>query len=617
MSTDEREFVRRWIKTVLSAVVALPLLAGTAGPAAAEDTAVTAASPSVFGVGDSLLLQCGESLGLGTRSLGMIGWVGGSSTDLRTRLTSTGNSWPYMTEASHAQEIADWKAASTWVIGLGTNDIATNTPASTFKANVDWFMARAAGRPVLWFNLHYPLHQKRIDTYNVVLAQAAQRYPNLTILNWARYAKAHPEALRADEVHLATFDACRDGRFALTRAAMPPVEGYEAQEPGWTDPAPVPPPTPNPVTTEYVATGGAAGPLGESTRPLDCELRGDGCVQFFEAGAIAWSPASDAVVMSAAVAEAWDTGWADIGRLGYPVAEAVCGLADGGCRQQFQTGWMYSAPGIGAREMMASPILTEYLDLGGPDSDLGYPTSTLSCGLTGTGCYSTFEGGAIFWSHEIGAHAVNNTVLSRWRLNGGRTGPLGNPTSDLICGLRGGGCGQTFEGGAIYWSSATGTRAVIGAVHDRWVAARGVYGSVGYPSTDTICGLRGGGCGQNFEDGSVYWSAATGARVITGEIRRRWAAARGVYGSLGYPTMDTKCGMAGGGCGQSFSGGSVYWSERSGARIVKGIIRSKWLAAGGVNGRYGYPVAEQRAITGGVSQRFSGGTLTYRAGRWI
>ena len=62
---------------------------------------------------------------------------------------------------------------------------------------------------------------------------------------------------------------------------------------------------------------------------------------------------------------------------------------------------------------------------------------------------------------------------------------------------------------------------------------------------------------------------------------------------------------------------SVYWSPATGARIVKGVIRGRWLRAGGVKGRFGYPVAEQRTITGGWSQRFQHGTLTYRNGRWI
>jgi uncharacterized protein with LGFP repeats len=157
---------------------------------------------------------------------------------------------------------------------------------------------------------------------------------------------------------------------------------------------------------------------------------------------------------------------------------------------------------------------------------------------------------------------------------------------------------------------------VSGAVRTGWSKAGGPGGALGYPVTDTICGLRGGGCGQNFSGGSVYWSSSTGARVLSGAVRTRWAAARGIYGSLGYPKTGTTCGLRSGGCGQDFAGGSVYWSPQTGARVVKGVIRTEWLRSGGVKGSYSYPIAEQRTIDGGWSQRFSGGSLTYRNGRW-
>ncbi|WP_198598040.1 hypothetical protein [Blastococcus atacamensis] len=38
-------------------------------------------------------------------------------------------------------------------------------------------------------------------------------------------------------------------------------------------------------------------------------------------------------------------------------------------------------------------------------------------------------------------------------------------------------------------------------------------------ATDEVCGLRGGGCAQGFQSGSIHWSPATGARVTLGAIR--------------------------------------------------------------------------------------------------
>jgi uncharacterized protein with LGFP repeats len=429
-----------------------------------------------------------------------------------------------------------------------------------YKANVDSSWRRAAGPPVLWFNIVNPAFQSRANTFNRILADAASRWPNLRILDWAGYVGDHPDAVMDDGVHLASYTDCREGRLSLILAAVPPVEG-QASDPDWADPPPRDPPVPDPVTTEYSRLGGPGGPLGPPTGPVSCYRKGDGCIQFYAHGGISWAPATGVRAMSESVARAWSH-YADLGRVGYPVAAEICDGPDGGCRQEFQDGWMYRSPQTVGADVIAGPMLDRYLQLEGARGMLGYPLGIPGCGAPRDGCVQRFQGGALYWTGPTGAHVVAGTV---------RTG---------------------------------------------WTKAGGSGGALGYPVTDTICGLRDGGCGQNFSGGSVYWSDATGARVVSGAVRSRWTAARGVYGNLGYPRTSTICGLRRGGCGQHFTGGSVYWSPATGARVLKGVIRERWVQSGGVEGRYGYPVADQRAIRGGWSQRFSGGTLTYRHGRW-
>ncbi len=503
--------MRHSFRIVLSLLAVLALLTTTAPPAAAEDASTAsswqAAGPSVFGLGDSLFLQCGPTLGVGSRSVGMIGWAGGTTEGMRRRLSSGVGGWPYMTESSHAEELASFRHASTLVVGLGTNDVRGLVSAARYRANVDWFMERAAGRPVLWFNLVNPEFQSTADTYNGILVRAATRYPNLRILDWAGYVRDHPDAVMDDGVHLSSFTACREGRLALVQAAVPPVEGVATPDPAWTDPPPQDPPTPDPVTQEYAATGGPGGPLGPPIGPVSCHRKQDGCLQFYAHGGLTWTPGTGVQRLSETVARSWSH-YAELGRVGYPVAAETCDLPDGGCRQRFEAGWMFSSPSTGARDVIDGPMLDKYLALGGAGGDLGYPLGIPACGAPRDGCV------------------------------------------------------QRFQGGSIYWTGSTGARVVSGAVRSRWAAAGGPSGSMGFPTTDTICGLRKGGCGQNFTGGSVYWSPATGARVVTG------------------------------------------------------VIRARWVRSGGVYSRYGYPIAAQRTISGGWSQRFSGGTLTYRHGRW-
>ncbi|HEY7814748.1 MAG TPA: hypothetical protein VIC62_15995, partial [Nakamurella sp.] len=307
----------------MSAIVVLTVLSGTPAVSGAIDTSPStwvADGPSVFGMGDSLFMQCGDSLGVGSRSVGMVGWPSATTDDLRARMSSDLTDWPWMTAPSHAAELADFRTASTWVIGLGTNDVWRLTPAR-YRANVDWFMQQATGRPVLWFNVHNPKYPDRTAEFNQILAGAAQRWPDLHVLDWNRAVAASPRALSADGIHLASYQACRDTRFALIRAGIPPV-AHRADSPAWTDPAPPAPPTPDPVTAEYQRSGGARGPLGRATTALDCTHRDDGCVQFFAHGALAWSPGTGVHALAAPVSAAWRE-HAEISGSGYPTGDAV------------------------------------------------------------------------------------------------------------------------------------------------------------------------------------------------------------------------------------------------------------------------------------------------------
>ena len=61
-------------------------------------------------------------------------------------------------------------------------------------------------------------------------------------------------------------------------------------------------------------------------------------------------------------------------------------------------------------------------------------------------------------------------------------------------------------------------------VRAAWARSGYENGSLGYPTGRIVCGLRNGGCFQNFEKGTIMWSPATGAQpMVLGPIQ----AARG------------------------------------------------------------------------------------------
>ncbi|MCO7222084.1 LGFP repeat-containing protein, partial [Klenkia sp. PcliD-1-E] len=102
-------------------------------------------------------------------------------------------------------------------------------------------------------------------------------------------------------------------------------------------------------------------------------------------------------------------------------------------------------------------------------------------------------------------------VLSAWGARGYETGGLGYPVSDTFCGLTDGGCFQRFQGGSLYGSASTPVVPVIGAIRDRWGASGWENGALGYPTGPEVCSA--GACEQPFQRGSIRWTPAGGAVV--------------------------------------------------------------------------------------------------------
>jgi hypothetical protein len=195
-------------------------------------------------------------------------------------------------------------------------------------------------------------------------------------------------------------------------------------------------------------------------------------------------------------------------------------------------------------------------------------------------------------------------VLARYRELGMFQSVLQAPSSRTQP-LANGGSFSHFQGGSIYHSPATGAWVVRGAIRDRW-AALGWENGLGYPTTDEFP-IKDGVL-QRFERGLVYWSPATGAREVKGAILSTYGSV-GWENGLGYPTTGEV--PVRGGAFNHFQRGSVYWSPATGAQVVKGAILDKWGRTGWESGFLGYPVAGEFGPlrAGGYGQHFQGGSV--------
>jgi hypothetical protein len=202
----------------------------------------------------------------------------------------------------------------------------------------------------------------------------------------------------------------------------------------------------------------------------------------------------------------------------------------------YQNGRMYWTQSTGARYVVGA-ILVSYLRAGGHTA-LGVPTTDETATADRTGRYNHFSrGGSVYWSPTTGAHAVWGAIRDRWLAAGGER-TLGYPTTDETATAdRTGRYNHFSRGGSVYWSPTTGAHAVWGAIRNEWLALGAERSPLGYPVTGEAGTADGTGRYNHFSKaGSVYWTAATGPRAVWGPARERWAALGWERGYLGYPT---------------------------------------------------------------------------------
>jgi hypothetical protein len=211
--------------------------------------------------------------------------------------------------------------------------------------------------------------------------------------------------------------------------------------------------------------------------------------------------------------------------------------------RSYDGGNIYWSADTGAHAVWR-PLLQCYLSQGGPLGTLGFPITDEFDGAKAGSRISRFEGGAIFWSEVTRAHAVQQMIFVRYLDLGGEVGFLGLPRTDQVA--VSGGVKIDFEGGAIFWSSQTGAHEIHGPIRDRYAALGSTAGFLNFPLSDveeilTKDGQDSGGRLSRFQGGTIYWKPNLGAFEVHGAIRDLYEKLGGPFGKMGYPlTNETK-----------------------------------------------------------------------------
>ena len=211
------------------------------------------------------------------------------------------------------------------------------------------------------------------------------------------------------------------------------------------------------------------------------------------------------------------------------------------------------------------------------------------------------------------ARPGDTEIEARWIALGGDTGPLGAklpPPDDDPYDVPGGRA-QDFANGSIYWSEATGAWDVRGPIRDRYLATGGPGGPLAFPTGAAAPAGVPGAEVQAFTGGRIYSSATTGARALQGAVLARYLAAGGPTGRLGMPTANEAYGGISGSRTTVFTGGRIYWSAATGAQAIYGVILKKYLAIGAAHSYLGLPTTSEYMLSTGPRNRFTGGAITY------
>ncbi len=259
--------------------------------------------------------------------------------------------------------------------------------------------------------------------------------------------------------------------------------------------------------------------------------------------------------------------------LGAPTGPEVF---DGTVRYRtYASGRLYWSAGTGVKYIKGE-ILAKYLAAGG-HKKFGPPATDETATPDGVGRYNHFPNwpgtlqSSIYWTASTGAHPVYGRIRVKWAALGWETGPLGYPTTDESGTPDGIGRYNHFSKGAsIYYTVQTDARAIWGRIRVRWQALGWESGPLGYPTTDESMTPDGVGRYNHFtKAGSIYWTQATDSHAVYGAIRQRWAALGWERSYLRYPSTDEFTISIG--RQNSFQGGYITWNRTSGQ-----VIDRRW-----------------------------------------
>ena len=216
--------------------------------------------------------------------------------------------------------------------------------------------------------------------------------------------------------------------------------------------------------------------------------------------------------------------------------------------------------------------------------------------------------GALRASVDRKVGSFRTPIYTRWQNLGGESGALGSPVAPERAVLDG--RVARFEGGDLHWSPATGARLVTGAIRTKYRALGEARHYLGFPTSDLRAGVL-GSQRNTFEGGAIYTSPASGTADVYRVFYRYYNALGADVSRLGLPTTSQQPGAVPGSQVQTFQSGSLYWLSSTGPQEVNGAIFATYRDLGAEQSALRMPVRGDYVIPGGRATDFQGGQITW------
>ncbi len=282
--------------------------------------------------------------------------------------------------------------------------------------------------------------------------------------------------------------------------------------------------------------------------------------------------------------------------------------------ERIPTGWRSNGENIAAGQRSESEVMSAWMN------SAGHRQNILSSGYTRIGVGYVAAGN--YWVQIFAGYPgdtaptpAEQAIDAAYLATGGQGGSLGSPTSGYLqVPQNGGGTARAYQNGSIYWTAATGAHPVAGEYRDYYFSLGGAAGPLGWPSSGRLAleEHRPGGAAQAFTLGSIYSSTATGTHGVLGAFRDAYFTLGGSTGVVGWPIAEAVSRQEkGGGRSQAFENGAIYGSN-AGVFLVAPPMQAVYAEAGQLEGVLGWPQSGRLYIPQngqGLGQVFAGGSI--------